>query len=127
MVSESTPILMVGDHFQAFLDWCNEYPDIAPARLASMIQVANGNTFTPEAMALIDNYADKQYVLNEIGCNLDSFASVGSVVPYYERRKNIYSTLLEHKNPDVRQWAQSQVNACQYMIERESSFEEEKI
>ena len=127
MVSESTPILMVGGHFQAFLDWCNKYPNIAPARLASMIQVANGNTFTPEAMALIDNYADKQYVLNEIGCNLDSFASVGSVVPYYERRKNIYSTLLEHKNPDVRQWAQSQVNACQYMIERESSFEEEKM
>lgn len=127
MVSESAPILMVGDHFQAFLDWCNKYPDIAPARLASMIQVADGNTFTPEAMALIDNYADKQYVLNEIGCNLDSFASVGSVVPYYERRKNIYSTLLEHNNPDVRQWAQSQVNACQYMIERESSFEEEKL
>ena len=89
--------------------------------------VANSNDqCTPEALALIDRYADKKYVLDELGASLDSFASVGSIVPYYERRRNIYSTLLKHKNESVRRWAQRQINSCDYMIQRESTLEQEK-
>lgn len=127
MVHESLPIIMEGNHFEDMLIWCEKYPEIAPARLASMIRVANtDDQFTPESLALIDKYADKKYVLNELGASLDSFASVGSVVPYYERRKKIYSTLLNHKNENVRRWAQSQINSCDYMIQREGTIEQEK-
>ena len=124
---ESLPIIMEGGHFEDMLAWCEKNTEIAPARLASMIPVANSNDqFTPEALALIDRYADKKYVLDELGASLDSFASVGSIVPYYERRRNIYSTLLKHKNESVRRWAQRQINSCDYMIQRESTLEQEK-
>lgn len=121
----STPIIMEGNHFKEMIDWCENNPDIAPARLAGLIPVAIGDKFTPEAIALIDKYADKQYVLNEIACTLDSFSSVGSVVPYYERREKIYSSLLKHKNDSVRQWAQQNVNSCKYMIQEEVEREKE--
>lgn len=127
IVHESLPIIMEGSHFEEMLKWCADYPETAPARLASLILVANSdNHFTPEAMALIDRYADEKYVLNELGGNLDSFFSVGSVVPYYERRKEIYSTILKHENENVRRWAQGQINSCEYMIQRESALEQEK-
>lgn len=88
IIDSSTPIIMEGNHFDEMLDWCKNYPDIAPARLASMIPVAGDNDqFTPEALKLMALYADKNDVLDEIGCTLDSFASVGSVVPYYETHK----------------------------------------
>lgn len=121
----STPIIMEGNHFKEMIDWCENNPDIAPARLAGLIPVAIGDKFTPEAIALIDKYADKQYVLNEIACTLDSFSSIGSVVPYYERREKIYSSLLNHKNDSVRQWAQQNVNSCKYMIQKEMEREKE--
>lgn len=121
----STPIIMEGNHFKEMIDWCENNPDIAPARLAGLIPVAIGDKFTPEAIALIDKYADKQYVLNEIACTLDSFSSVGSVVPYYEQREKIYSSLLKHKNDSVRQWAQQNVNSCKYMIQKEKEREKE--
>lgn len=123
----STPIIMEGNHFKEMIDWCENNPDIAPARLAGLIPVAIGDKFTLEAIALIDKYADKQYVLNEIACTLDSFSSVGSVVPYYERREKIYSSLLKHKNDSVRQWAQQNVNSCKYMIQKEKEREKENL
>lgn len=128
MVYENqTPVILEGEHIAELMEWCEKYPDVAPARLAGMIPVASENSFTPLALALIDKFADRKYVLNEIGCNLDSFSSVGSIVPYYQRRKAIYSTLFEHQNEAVRIWAQQQVNACDYMINREGEREQEKI
>ena len=85
----------------------------------------NGDEFTSEAITLINKYADKQYVLNEIACTLDSFSSVGSVVPYYEQRERIYSSLLQHKNDTVRRWAQQNVNSCKYIIQKETERESE--
>lgn len=122
---DGMPIIMEGNHFGELIDWCEKNSDIAPARLASLIPIANGEKFTPEAITLIDKYADKQYVLNEIACTLDSFSSVGSVIPYYEQRERIYSSLLHHKNDIVRRWAQQQVNSCKYMIQKETERERE--
>lgn len=122
---DGIPIIMEGNHFEEMMEWCEENSDIAPARLASLIPVMNGDKFTPEAIALIDKYADKQYVLNEIACTLDSFSSVGSVIPYYEQREKIYSSLIQHKNDTVRHWAQQNVNSCKYMIQKEKERETE--
>lgn len=127
IIDETQPIIMVGNHIKEIMDWCDANPDVAPARIAGMIIVAKDDHFTDEAIALIDNYADRPYVLDEIGCNLDSFSSVGSVVPYYERRMKIYNTMLNHKNAIVREWAKKQSDACRYLMQRESNAEEEKI
>ena len=65
-------------------------------------------------------------MLDEIGCTLDSFFSVGSVVPYYEKRKKIYSSVLQHPKLVVREWAQRQIKTCEYYINNARTHEEEK-
>lgn len=128
MVDNDNPIINEGNHFDEMKPWLEEHPDIAPMRLASLILVADEQgEFTPEAMYLIDNYGKERNVLSELGCSLNSFASVGSVLPQYEHRKNVYSKLLNHKLEEVRIWAQSEVNSCDYMIAYEGNREQEKI
>ena len=126
-VDGTKPIIMEGDHFAEMLEWCKIYPDVAPVRLASMIQVVGDNEqFSPEALTIINLFADRSYVLDEIGCTLDSFFSVGSVVPYYEKRKKIYSSVLQHPKLVVREWAQRQIKTCEYYINNARTHEEEK-
>lgn len=128
LVDGTKPIIMEGNHFAEMLEWCKNHPDIAPVRLASMIQVVGENEqFSPEALTLIDYFGDRDYVLDEIGCTLDSFFSVGSVVPYYEKRKRIYSSILQHPKLKVREWGQRQIKACDYYIQNALTREEEKI
>ena len=128
MVYNANPIINKGNHFEEMKPWLEAHPDIAPVRLASIIQVADEQgEFTPEAKYLIDTYGNDKNVLTELSCSLDSFVSVGSVLPQYEHRRNIYSKLLNHKLEEVRLWAQSQVNSCDYMIAYEGNREQEKI
>lgn len=122
MVRETTPVILEGGHFKEMLPWCDSHPDVAPARLASLIKVDGaGDTFSEEAMILINRYTDRQYVLNELECSLDSFGSIGSTVPYYERRKRIYATVLNHPNELVRQWAQRCINGMERSIQDEKN------
>lgn len=128
MVDNDNPIINEGNHFDEMKPWLEEHPEIAPARLASLILVADEQgEFTPEAIFLIDNYGKDRNVLTELGCSLNSFASFGSVLPQYEHRKNVYSKLLNHKFEEVRIWAQTEVNSCDYMIAYEGNREQEKI
>ena len=128
MVDNDNPIINEGNHFDEMKPWLEAHPEIAPMRLASLILVADEQgEFTPEAMYLIDNYGKDRNVLSELGCSLNSFVSVGSVLPQYEHRRNIYSKLLNHKFEEVRIWAQSEVNSCEYMIAYEGKREQEKI
>ena len=124
LVGENKPIILEGGHWDTILEWCKQYPDIAPARIAGIIPVmGSNNQFSAEAQQLIDLYADKPYVLDEIGCSMESFSSTGSVVPYYEHRKRIYQSVLTHPNTTVRIWAQQRINGIDQMIEMESSRE----
>ena len=128
MVDNDNPIINEGNHFDEMKPWLEAHPEIAPMRLASLILVADEQgEFTPEAMYLIDNYGKDRNVLSELGCSLNSFVSVGSVLPQYEQIRNIYSKLLNHKFEEVRIWAQSEVNSCDYMIAYEGKREQEKI
>jgi len=124
LVGENKPIILEGGHWDIILEWCQQNPDIAPARVAGIIPVmGDNNRFSAEAQQLIDLYADKPYVLDEIGCSMESFSSTGSVVPYYEHRKRIYQSVLTHPNATVRQWAQQHINGIDQMIEMESERE----
>lgn len=128
IVDSRKPIIMEGNHFDKMLDWCNDYPDTAPARLASMIPVAgDNNQFTPEALKLISLYADKKYVLDEIECTLDSFLATGSIIPYYKERREMYSSLLQDDRPKVREWAQRRINSCDYYIQHAQNIEKERF
>lgn len=122
LISENKPIIMEGGHWDSILEWCKQNPDIAPARIAGIIPVIGENDqFSAEAKQLIDLYADKPYVLDEIGCSMESFSSIGSVIPYYDQRKRIYQSVLTHPNSTVRLWAQQHIIGIDQMIEMEST------
>ena len=48
-------------------------------------------------------------------------------MPYYETRKNLYRSLLHNSRSEVREWAQRQINACDYYIQYAQTREEEKF
>ena len=124
---ENSPIIMEGEHFPIMLKWCDAHPDTAPAILASMIPIANDERFTDEAKELIDRFADRPHVLDNIKNSLISFSWIGSVVPYYKNLEKIYATLLNHENDKVKQWAQQEVNQCKYNIQEATKQETEEF
>ena len=124
---ESSPIIMEGGHFPIMLKWCDAHPDTAPAILASMMPIANDERFTDEAKELIDRFADRPHVLDNIKNSLISFSWIGSVVPYYKNLEKIYATLLNHENDKVKQWAQQEVNQCKYNIQEATKQETEEF
>lgn len=126
MINEKLPAILLGDNYDKLLEWCETRKNAAPAWLASLITIADGDKFSKEALLLIDRFGDCPNVLSEIGCNLDSFSSWGSVVPHYEQRKKIYSSVLEHEKECVRLWARKCVSTCEYIIQEELKREREK-
>lgn len=125
IVDETTPIIIEGDHYDQILSWCESHKEKGPIFIAGLIPVSDGSQFSKYALSLIDKFGEVPGVLEELSCNLNSFSSVGSVVPYYENRKAIYSTMLSNKSEAVRIWAQKNVDECNYMIEYEGLREQE--
>jgi len=116
------------NHDDIYLQWCEQYPDIAPARIMSIVTpIDNDGEFIPIVKIILEKYADRPYVLNELGCNIGSFSSVGSVIPHYEAQKKTYETLLNHSRQEVRDWAKRQINSCDYLIDHESVREAERM
>lgn len=127
MVYDRRPIILEGNHFEKMLEWCFANIDKAPRRLAGLIYVIEqGENFSKEAMCLIDNFADKDGVLDELQCTINSFCCSGSAVPIYEKRKSLYSKLLNHSNSNVVDWVNNQISVCDYMIKLEKNRDSEK-
>lgn len=127
MIGDNSPIFQEGNHEEKYLEWCEQYPDKAPARIMSIVSpVDNEGHFIPIVLKILDKYADRPYVLNELGCNIGSFCSIGSVIPYYEAQKKTYKTLLNHPNKEVKNWAIKHIEDCNNMIEKEKIIEVER-
>lgn len=126
IVDNTLPIFQEGNHDKVYLKWCEQYPDTAPARIMSIISPVDSNgNFIPLVMEILNKYADRPQVLNELEGNINSFSSIGSVAPYYEDRKKIFKSVLNHPMKEVRDWAKTQIEFCNYMIDREITREAE--
>lgn len=96
--------------------FCREFPQKAPMIVANLCPVfefkknddgsITSDEFSNIAMWLFDEYGDDEKVLNEFHANLGSFSWTGSTVPYHERNIKCFRQLLEHKRPQVREWAE---------------------
>lgn len=76
------------------------------------------------ALLLIDTFGDSEGFLNQLGQNLFSFGSIGSRVPYYERRITLLKQLLDHESSSVREFSEKSIRQFQRHIYDE--LEEEK-
>ena len=109
---------------------CLDYPDEAPHRIAKMIPVFHYNEdkkvdrFSDWFLWLIDNFAERKYVLSGLYGNLNTFSWSGSTIPYYDRNLYCFKQLLNHHNPKVVEWANQNIEYC--MRERKQEIDREE-
>jgi len=108
------------------LAWCSANPQVAPARLASMVPIYQGEDFHPLVISLIDQFGDNREMLDSLSANMGSFSWIGSVIPLYKRKKKVLEKLLSHKNQIVIDWAKEQIEYANKEIANAQQREEEE-
>lgn len=122
------PLFQIGD--ASIKQMCIDYPDEAPHRIARMIPVFHydedqkTDRFSDWFLWLVDNFADKKYVLSELHGNLFTFSWTGTTIPYYERNIKCFQLLLNHRNPEVVEWAHHNIEQCEAEKQMEIDREE---
>ena len=110
---------------------CKDNPDTAPSKIASMVPCfeleENGNktgSFNKWFIWLLDNFGEQKEVRSSLSANLGSFSWTGDISPYYEHNIKCFKSLLDHKKPEVREWAEKCMANEKEMLEREKSNED---
>ena len=110
---------------------CIDNPKSAPSRIAAMVPLFDPledgketEQFSKWVIWLLDNYGEQKEVRSSISANLGSFTWTGNVSPYYERNVKCFEKLLNHRIPEVRDWAQKSLNDENKLLEMEKSNED---
>lgn len=113
------------NNIDIILNYCKQSP-IAQERIMRIIPaITQDGKFSPLVMELLDNFGNNTEILNSLSSNLLSFSAVGSLIPVYKNRKETFSTLLNHSNPIIADWAQMNINQLEKEIESEEKREAE--
>ena len=106
-------------------EWCRTHPDGAPAFTATVVPIltsynleAERHTLHPRMSRLIDEFGDREDVLQAVGGNILSFFGWGSPTTYYA----LYDAPLlrlrdEHPLARVRRWARATLREIASMSE----------
>jgi hypothetical protein len=122
-------VLFMGDIDEIF-KWCENNPTTAPHRLAELTPIfANNNDdynhWHPIAERLINDFGDKNEVLQSISANMGSYSWTGSVVYLLESKKKLLQSLINHNKQTVSEWAYKNINYLESEIRREKNIDEE--
>ncbi|MDR9983647.1 esterase/lipase family protein [Enterobacter hormaechei] len=103
------------------IDWCrDEEALLMVGRAVSMfIKIGEERILNPLLIHLIGEFSDSKSFLNEIGANFSSRSWSGSLVPYLEADKQVITTLTDHNNIKVRNWAVEFIKNIDHQIEYE--------
>jgi hypothetical protein len=111
------------------IDWCRNNIDLAPARLAEMVPIfsnrPDGSKWFPVTKQLIDEFGDYEKVLEALECNMGSFSWTGSLVPLFQQKIELFIELLDHKNPKVRKWAETNIKWLKEALSKQERQEKE--
>lgn len=105
---------------------CNDNPDVAPKRLATMCPVFDSpkdNSFHPFFLWLLDEYGDNKDVRNNLHANANSFGWTGSVVPLFTHLRTCFIPLQSHPRKEVREWAKLSIADLDKQIDSEKNRE----
>lgn len=118
--------------------WCHAHPEFAPAFTAAIVPVlttyqvdAPKRLLHPVMARLLDEFGDRQDVLQAISRNIHTFIWCGSMGAYYALYQAPLSTLDDHQRWQVKSWAKTMLrqldteveNACTEDEEREAQHE----
>ena len=117
------------EKFDIILNWCKENKDHI-YWIAELLPVFGGprtpeSQLHPYAQTFIDEFGDKKEVLGAIAAKIGTYGWVGSIIPKLESDKAIFSHLINHKRPQVREWAQAHLDDVNRRIQFEKDREEE--
>lgn len=128
-VGRSIGVLFVGNIDMIF-EWCKANCPLAPSRLAELVPIFNNDNqdyseWHPIALRLIDEYGQFEDVLSNLGSNMGTFSWTGSLVPYLESKKKLFSTIKNHSINEVSIWANKYLQYLDDEIKRERIRDEE--
>ncbi|APA92857.1 hypothetical protein [Myroides sp. ZB35] len=128
--SSSIGLLFENNNIDKIFEWAEENKEIAPARLAELIPIYDGqndiyNKLNPIAERLLSLYGESEKVISGFSSNMGSFVWSGSVIPLLEGKMEIFSTLSRHKSDNLRNWAINKLNLTKKEIQFEKDRDEE--
>lgn len=113
--------------------WCHANPNRAPAFSAETIPalIAEGvdppeRTMHPLMARLLDEFGERDDVLQAVAGNIHTFSWSGSRAPYYASYKKPLGKLVQHHKPRVREWARSMLRELDTMAEAAQDEDEER-
>lgn len=124
-------LFLNSDYYNFILQWCREYPNIAPERIAHLMPLSivehEGVRWHPFSKSILNEFGNNEKVLNQLSSNMGTFGTVGSRVPYFEKIKILLEQLLDHPIQQVRNWASRMLEYNAIEIKRERLNDEEWI
>jgi len=104
--------------------WIVHTGRLAANRIAGLVPIFSTEmpvTWYPLTKFLIDEFGAYQDVLNKIYANVNSFGTIGSVVPHLENQATIFRQLYDHHIDNVRTWARANVAELELRIREEGN------
>ena len=129
---ESNPVILSLPEDTLFA-WCHAHPDHAPAFVAEVVPVlasseleASERSLHPVMIRLLDEFGDREGVLQAMLDNMHTFSWSGSLASRFALFEEPLRTLRNHSKPKVRRWATSTLRGLAATIENAHDEEEER-
>ena len=113
--------------------WCHAHPDRAPAFAAEVVPVltkrevgATGLSLHPVMVRLLDEFGDREGVLQAVLDNMHNFTWFGSLASHFALYEEPLRALRGHPKPKVRRWARATLRGLAARIENVHEEEEER-
>ncbi|AFC23027.1 hypothetical protein [Saprospira grandis] len=116
-------------NYAEILNWCTKNQPKAPLIIVGILpifQKDNSVTWHEFTMSIIDEFGTQEGVLEALAARMETFSSSGSMVPLMEDRKKISAKLLDHRIPEVQEWAKGRVEYYEKRIKEEQIRDEER-
>ena len=129
---ESNPAILSLPEDTLF-SWCHAHPDHAPAFVAEVVPVlasseleASERPLHPVMIRLLDEFGDREGVLQAMLDNMHTFSWSGSLAGRFALFEEPLRTLRNHPKPKVRRWATATLRGLAATIENVHDEEEER-
>ena len=130
-LEQNPPILSLPE--DVLFAWCHAYPDRVPAFAAAIVPVLTTHrvdtldpSLHPVTVRLLDEFGDRENVLEAIGRNMHTFGWIGSITTYFALYEEPLSSLCDHPRHQVRRWASTMQRHLRAQIESARIEDEER-
>lgn len=113
--------------------WCHAHPDQAPAFVAATVPIlttyridAPVRSLHPVVVRLLDEFGDRNDVLQAFACKMENFGWIGPLSNYYGLYREPLRTLRDHPKRQVHRWAKTMLRHIDARIESARNKGEER-